>query len=111
MNFKLGGGARATGAILFVCALPLFGGLGAACGGSSPGSNSGHEDDRFAVGTNDEYTEALTNAVIGTPTGVITVDGDGGVGAPVPEDAGAAETGMDASSAPDAIVGSDDGSA
>ncbi len=112
MNFILGGGARATGAIAFVCALAV--GLGVGCGGSSPGSNARPDDDKFATGTNDEYTEALTNAVIGTPAGVMIVDADGGVSGPVPVDAGTAGdagTPVDASSATDAMVGSGDASA
>src|SRR5450432_2344497 len=45
-----------------VSALPL------GCGG----------DDKFAAETDDEYTEQLTNAVIGTPDGVITIPSQAG---------------------------------
>ncbi len=34
-------------------------------------------DDKFAAQTDDEYTEGLTNAVIGTPSGVINIGADG----------------------------------
>jgi hypothetical protein len=34
-------------------------------------------DDKFSAETDDEYTEPLTNAIIGTPTGVITIPADG----------------------------------
>ncbi|HET7538645.1 MAG TPA: LamG domain-containing protein [Polyangiaceae bacterium] len=34
-------------------------------------------DDKFATETDDEYTEPLTNAVIGTPTGVTTISATG----------------------------------
>jgi len=116
MKLKFGGGARVSaGAVLFVCALPLLGALASACGGASPGSNSGHNNDKFVTGTNDEYTEALTNAVIGTPSGVIVVGADGGVGVPVPVDGGpvTADAGVapDASKMLDSGVSADDGSA
>jgi hypothetical protein len=106
MKFMLGGGAR-VGAILFVCALPLLGVFASACGNASPGSNSGQNNEKFAVPTNDEYTEALTNAVIGTPAGVIVVGADGGVGVPPAMDAGPATT--DAETMSDA-TGVSDGS-
>lgn len=37
-------------------------------------------DGRFAPETYDEYSEPLTNAVIGSPGGVVTIAADGGVG-------------------------------
>src|SRR5580698_8856050 len=113
MKSILGRGARVrAGVVLFVCSLPLFGLSAVACGGASPGANHGQDDDKFATPTNDEYTEALTNAVIGTPTGVITVGVDGGVGVPVPVDAGSVGTGPASDSgAPDASTTFDDGSA
>lgn len=37
------------------------------------------EDDRFAAESYDEYLEPLTNAVIGSPDGLITIGVDGGV--------------------------------
>src|SRR5262245_7252825 len=40
-----------------------------ACGGSA--------DQRFAAESYDEYSEPLTNAVIGTPTGTVVVDQSG----------------------------------
>ena len=49
------------------CVLAMLGGAPLGCGG----------DDRFAAETADEYTEPLTNAVIGTPAGLITVGSDG----------------------------------
>ncbi|HZU85585.1 MAG TPA: LamG domain-containing protein [Polyangiaceae bacterium] len=54
---------------------------------------AGKTDDRFAAETYDEYTEPLTNAVIGTPTGVVTVGADGGPGAPPPSPDAAGGTG------------------
>jgi hypothetical protein len=113
MKSILGRGARVrAGVVLFVCSLPLFGLSAVACGGASPGANHGQDDDKFATPTNDEYTEALTNAVIGTPSGVITVGVDGGVGVPVPVDAGSVGTGPASDSgAPDASTTFDDGSA
>jgi hypothetical protein len=50
-----------------VSALPL------GCGG----------DDKFAAETDDEYTEQLTNAVIGTPDGVVTIPSQPGAAASV----------------------------
>jgi hypothetical protein len=37
------------------------------------------EADKFAAATNDEYTEQLTNAIVGSPSGVVTIGADGGV--------------------------------
>src|SRR5450755_1906200 len=48
--------------------------LSAGCGGASD-----HTDSRFAPQTNDEYTEPMTNAVIGSPSGIVTIGADGGV--------------------------------
>ncbi len=109
MKSILGRGARVrAGVVLFVCALPLFGLSAVACGGASPGANHGQDDDKFATPTNDEYTEALTNAVIGTPAGVITVGVDGGASPPalVPVDDGSVSVGP----ATDADTTSDDAS-
>ncbi len=117
MNFKFGGGARIpAGFALVVCALPLLSLSVAACSGDSPGPNPGQAPDKFAAPTNDEYVEALTNAVIGTPTGVITVGADGAASAPVPVVAAAGDAGpaSDAGQASDAGVvleGDDGGSA
>src|SRR5882724_3437999 len=55
-----------AGCVVAVLAAPL------GCGG--PG------DDKFSAQSNDEYTEPLTNAVIGTPSGVITVPPAGSSG-------------------------------
>lgn len=46
----------------------------------------GRVDGRFAAETYDEYTEPLSNAIVGTPTGVVTIPpaGGGGVGLPPP---------------------------
>ncbi len=113
MKSIIGRGARVrAGVALFVCALPLFGLSAVACGGASPGANHGQDDDKFATPTNDEYTQALTNAVIGTPTGVIMVGMDGGVSPPIPVDSGSVGMGPAADSgALDAGTASDDGSA
>ena len=51
----------ALGLLGIACCLPL------GCGA----------DDKFAAETDDEYTEALTNAIIGTPTGVVEISSDG----------------------------------
>lgn len=51
----------ALGLLGIVCGLPL------GCGA----------DDKFAAETDDEYTEPLTNAIIGTPTGTVEVSADG----------------------------------
>jgi hypothetical protein len=108
MNFRAVGGARVhAGVVLFVCALPLLSLSAAACGGASPGPNGGQDHDQFTVATNDEYTEALTNAVIGTPAGVISVDAKGSVSALVPVPTGGAAS--DAGQAIDAGPPSDSG--
>jgi hypothetical protein len=39
----------------------------------------GHVDDRFAAESFDENTEPLTNAVIGSPAGIVVIGPDGGV--------------------------------
>jgi hypothetical protein len=51
----------ALGLLGIVCGLPL------GCGA----------DDKFAAETEDEYSEPLTNAIIGTPTGVVEISADG----------------------------------
>lgn len=51
----------ALGLLGIACSLPL------GCG----------TEDKFAAETDDEYTEPLTNAVIGTPTGVVEISADG----------------------------------
>lgn len=48
------------------------------------GCGGGATDNRFAAETHDEYTEPLTNAVIGTPSGVILLPSGGPVPAPPP---------------------------
>jgi hypothetical protein len=48
--------------LAFLCAAPL------GCGSA---------DDKFSAQTDDEYTESLTNAVIGTPTGTTTISASG----------------------------------
>ncbi len=73
-----------AGVRVSACGLLLLGATVTACGGAPSGANPGQDHDRFAAATNDEYTEGLTNAVIGTPAGVITIDADGGTGGPVP---------------------------
>src|SRR4051812_50162028 len=51
----------ALGLLGIVCGLPL------GCGA----------DDKFAADSDDEYKEPLTNAIIGTPTGVVEISSNG----------------------------------
>jgi Concanavalin A-like lectin/glucanases superfamily len=75
----------------------LLFGLFAGCGGKV--------DDRFAAESYDEYTESLSNAVVGSPAGVVVVGPDGAV-TPAPEAPAAAraarvaDAGADAGSFP-----------
>jgi concanavalin A-like lectin/glucanase superfamily protein len=61
-----------AGVIASVCGLLALVVSSVACGGA------GAKENKFSAETYDEYTEPLTNAVIGTPSGVITVGPDGG---------------------------------
>jgi hypothetical protein len=45
---------------------------------------AGKVDERFTAETYDENTEALTNAVVGSPSGVVTIGPDGGTSAMAP---------------------------
>jgi hypothetical protein len=57
---------------LAVAMLSSIGSLAACSGGGSSGSSSGTAlDARFSAQTSDEYTEPVTNAVVGTPEGVV----------------------------------------
>jgi hypothetical protein len=75
----------------------LLVGLFAGCGGKV--------DDRFAAESYDEYTQPLSDAVVGSPAGVVVVGSDGGA-TPVTQAlaaapaAGVADAGADASSFP-----------
>ena len=64
-----------VGAALFALAT-------AGCGGSSDAGS--RHDDRFAAASNDEYTQPLTDAVIGTPAGIVRVNSDGVATPPTP---------------------------
>ena len=64
---------KRAGAIASFCGLLALAVSSAACGGAGPGAS----ENKFSAQTYDEYTEPLTNAVIGTPSGVVTVDSAG----------------------------------
>jgi hypothetical protein len=60
-NGRVVGRFSALGLLGIACGLPL------GCGA----------DDKFAAESDDEYTEPLANAIIGTPTGVLEISADG----------------------------------
>ncbi|MEO7033176.1 MAG: LamG domain-containing protein [Polyangiaceae bacterium] len=59
---------KRSGAWLSVVGLALVCGAAVGCGGA---------DDKFSAQSDDENTESLTNAVIGTPTGTTTISSSG----------------------------------
>jgi hypothetical protein len=75
MRYQRNGYTRlTTGNFLFVFSISAFIAMLSGCGGTP--------DQRFAAQTYDENTEPLTNAIIGTPSGVVTIGpaGDAGGG-------------------------------
>ncbi|MDP9151752.1 MAG: LamG domain-containing protein [Myxococcota bacterium] len=78
MKHKDTGRTGASCARWSALAISVFAGVLAGCGGAV--------DNRFAAETHDEYTQPLTNAVVGTPTGVVVLPGpplvSGGGGGP-----------------------------
>jgi concanavalin A-like lectin/glucanase superfamily protein len=71
MRYKSHRNARlAAGAFLSTIVVSVFLSLVSGCGGKV---------DPFAVESFDEYTQPLTNAVVGTPSGVIVIAADGGI--------------------------------
>jgi Concanavalin A-like lectin/glucanases superfamily len=66
-----GSAARATGVFLAAITVLALLSFLSACGEKA--------DNRFRAETFDEYQQPLTNAIIGSPTGVVTIAADGGV--------------------------------
>jgi hypothetical protein len=83
----------AAGAFSYIATISLFLVFLSGCGG---GGGEASADRRFAPQTFDENTEPLTNAVIGTPSGVVFIGADGaampgsdaGSGIAIPVDVG-----------------------
>lgn len=92
------------GARAIVCALGIssFVVAGSGCGGGAPGSSVDH---RFDTPSNDEYTQPLKNAVVGSPSGVVVIDSNGQA-SPAP----AVPAGTSGPSAVDGGTGSSGGS-
>lgn len=65
-----------SGAKAIVCALGIssFVVVGSGCSGGAPSSSADH---RFDTPSNDEYTQPLKNAVVGSPSGIVVIDSNG----------------------------------
>jgi hypothetical protein len=73
--------ARVVAGTFVVTSFGLLGFVAEGCGSSASTTAA---DPRFAAETYDENTQPLTNAVVGTPEGIVTVDENGVRSAPVP---------------------------
>jgi hypothetical protein len=70
-------GTRQTRVLVSIPCISVLAAFLIGCGGSS-GGGAPADDKRFSGLTDDEYTEPLTDAVIGSPSGIVSIGADGG---------------------------------